>query len=311
MNDFEMTEAIRRLLPELGGQMAEAARYLVSHPEDVAVHSMRELARRADVPPVNLVRIAQRLGLPGYSDLRQRYINDILRGGARPPSAATRNVESARAILATARAGNGHLAFAESFFAAEQEVLKSAQTGLTEAKLARTAQILGTAPKIFVVGRRTAYPAAFTLAYALRKARPNVRILDDTAGAPESELEEAAPQDVMVAFTFAPFSRLTDSLARRAAAAGATIIGIADSQAAPLHDLTDGLFFTVPSRSRAFPESAGGAIAIANLFAAIAVAQLGEVAQKRIRSNERFLVNSGEYLLVSSRSRSRRRRTEA
>jgi DNA-binding MurR/RpiR family transcriptional regulator len=298
MDESETTEALRMLMPELAGQMAEAARYLVAHPKDIAVCSMRELARRAEVPPVTLVRLAQRLGLSGYSGLRRRYVETILRGGQHADHATTRNAESARAIVAAARAGTGLLAFAEAFFAAEHEVLRRALAGLNERSLGLAAELLATAPRVFVVARRTPFPAAFTLVYALRKARRGVMLLDDAGGAPEAALEDATAGDVLVAISFAPFSRVTDALARRAAASGTRIIAISDTTAAPLRELAGELFFVAPTLSRAFPESAGGAVATANLLAALTVARLGDAAQRRIRENERHLVDSGEYLLA-------------
>ncbi|WP_301587647.1 MurR/RpiR family transcriptional regulator [Sabulicella glaciei] len=283
--------------------MAEAARYLLAHPQDVAVHSMRTLARRAEVPPVTLVRLAQRLGLPGYNDLRQTFVERVLRHGAAAQVAVTRNEQSARAIAAAAQAGTGALAFAESFLAAEHDVLRRAFAGLTEAALDQAATVLAGAPRVFVAARRTSFPAAFTLAYALRKARPGVVLLDDAGGAPEGPLEDAQAGDAFVAFTFAPFSRVTDTLARRAATAGGRLIVVTDIDAAPLRELAGDLFFVAPTLSRAFPESALGALTLANLLAALAVAKLGGEAQKRIRLNERRLVDAGEYLLAGRPTR--------
>lgn len=303
MNEAETFQALRSLLPELAGPMAAAARYLLAHPEDVAVHSMRMVARRAEVPPVTLVRLAQRLGLPGYGELRQGFVERVLRNGAAAQVAATRNVESARAIAADA--GTGAMTFAESFLAAELDVLRRAFAGLTEAALDRAATVLATAPRVFVAARRTPFPAAFTLAYALRKARPGVCLLDDSGGAPEGALEDAAPEDVFVALTFAPFSRVTDALARRASGAGARIVVISDTDEAPLRDLAGELFFVAPTLSRAFPESTGGALALANLLAALTVAKLGQAAQERIRLNERRLVDTGEYLMATGPARKR------
>lgn len=304
MEEPQIAEALQRLLADASGPAAKAARYLLAHPEDVAVHSMRALARRAEVPPVTLVRLAQRLGLTGYGELRQRFVDKVLRSGAVAQLAATRNVDSARAIAA-ARAGEGALAFAEAFFVAEHEVLRRAFSGLTEARLAQSAHLLAHAPRVFVAARRTPFPAAFTLAYALRKARPNVTLLDDAGGAPEAALEDVASGDAFIAFTFAPFSRVTDTLARRAADAGAQLLVVSDVDAAPLRELAGPNFYVAPTFSRAFPESAGGALAIANLLAALAVAALGEAAQKRIRLNERRLVETGEYLLTGKGPRRR------
>ncbi len=283
--------------------MASAANYVLSHPNDVAVYSMRELARQARVPPVTFVRLAQRLGFPGFGEMRETYIDATLKQAGSAGHAIRRNIKSARAILVETGAEDGLMAFARAFFSAEAEILRLAVDALAEQPLARVTDILATAPRVFVMGRRTTYPPAFILAYALRKARRGVILLDDAAGAPEGALEDAGPGDAFVGFTFAPFSRSTDRLARRAASAEAHIIGVSDSLAAPLRDLAGDLFFLAPAQSQAFPESSGGAIALANLFAALTIAKLGDQAYKRIASNEEFVVSSGEYMQPARRPR--------
>ena len=47
-------------------QLQTAARYMLDRPDDVALLSMREQARRAGVPPATMTRLAKRLGLEGY-----------------------------------------------------------------------------------------------------------------------------------------------------------------------------------------------------------------------------------------------------
>lgn len=295
MESDETSAALNALLPELGAQMAGAARHVLAHPEDVAVFSMRELARRAGVPPVTMVRLAQRLGLPGYAELRRRYVDGVRAGRLFGP-AANRNADAARDIAATAARTAGALGFAGEFFAAEQEILRRALSRLEEAALEEAATLLAGARRVQVVGRRTTHPAAFALAYALRKARPDVFLADDTAGAPESFLEDVTAGDVLVAVTFAPYSRMTQNLAGAAAQAGARIIGITDAPSAPLAQLAGRLLFVTPTTSRAFPESAVGALAMGNLLVALTVAKLGAPARQRIRANERRIVAAGEYL---------------
>ncbi|UCI31909.1 MurR/RpiR family transcriptional regulator [Mesorhizobium sp. B4-1-4] len=303
MDKADIHSALLSLASEVGGHMAVAANYLVARPDDVAVHSMRDIAKYADVPPVTLVRLAQRLGLQGYGELRQRYIDAILEETGQGSHAARRNVESARAIVASTKGEHGVADFAAAFFKAESVLLQRASADLSAEKLSRVAELLANAPKAFVVGRRTCFPPAVTLAYALRKARPNVILLDDFSGAPEAQLDDVAAGDVLLAFTFAPFSRVTDMLVRKAVKSGAILIAVSDSAAAPLQNLTEGLLFLTPTISRAFPESAAGATALANLFAALTVAKLGGVAHERIRNNEEFLVGSGEYLRARVRTR--------
>ena len=51
-------------------QFQAGARYLVDHPDDVAVSSMRSIATRARVQSAALVRLAQQLGFAGWPELK-------------------------------------------------------------------------------------------------------------------------------------------------------------------------------------------------------------------------------------------------
>jgi len=58
-------EVIARLLAdfdELPGQLQLCARYLIDHPHEVGLQSMRTLAANAEVQPNSFVRLARHLG---------------------------------------------------------------------------------------------------------------------------------------------------------------------------------------------------------------------------------------------------------
>src|SRR5258708_12564090 len=57
----------------LSPQLQEAARWVIDHPADVALLSLREQARRAGIAPATLTRLAQRRGLRGYDCVRKPY----------------------------------------------------------------------------------------------------------------------------------------------------------------------------------------------------------------------------------------------
>src|SRR5260370_28043380 len=64
-------------------QLQTAARYMLDRPDDVALLSMREQARRAGVPPATMTRLAQRLGLEGYDQVRELYARAVRAGALR------------------------------------------------------------------------------------------------------------------------------------------------------------------------------------------------------------------------------------
>ena len=78
-----MTELQDRLIARfdtMPPQMQIAARHLIDHPQDIALMSMRDLARRAGVSPATMTRLAQFLGAEGYEDLRREQADTIRRG---------------------------------------------------------------------------------------------------------------------------------------------------------------------------------------------------------------------------------------
>lgn len=307
MTRTELIEKLKVICVELSGQMVDAAHYVINNADEIPFYTMREIARRANVQPVSLVRLAQRLGLAGYSDLRQLFIDTTPERHQRDRQSLHRNEASARTLINEMGKSSGLKAFVDTFFATEQAVVAQARAHLSEERLESAVALLAHAPKVFVIGRRTAFTPAYTLSYTLQKARPNVVLLDTPGGSPEGALDDARPGDVLVAVTFAPFNRLVHRLTEKASLAGAQVIAITDSFAAPISKFAGPLHFVAQSSGRAFPESALGAIAIANILAALTISTLGETAQRRVRDNENFLVNSGEYLLSSSIMNPRRR----
>ncbi|HSS86697.1 MAG TPA: SIS domain-containing protein, partial [Reyranella sp.] len=61
-------------------QLQTAARYMLDRPDDVALLSMREQARRAGVPAATMTRLAKRLGLEGYDQVRELYAGAVRAG---------------------------------------------------------------------------------------------------------------------------------------------------------------------------------------------------------------------------------------
>jgi DNA-binding MurR/RpiR family transcriptional regulator len=300
---FDVIEDIRAICFELTGQSVEAANYLISNPEEVAFSSMREIARRANVPPVSLVRLAQKLGLSGYSELKDRFIKSIQDPQSRVLSDEMRNVESARALLKGSRSKNSSTeSFIQDFFLAEAQVLHETHNHLTAAQATEAATLLATAKRVFVCAKRTAFPAAFLMKHLLLKARPDVIFMDGVGGAPESSLEDITAQDVVVCFTFSPFNKTVHSFAKHASDIGAKVIAVTDSFSAPIGEYAKSLHITVASSSKTFLESSVGAIAVAQLLCALTVNKLGYKAQERIRRNETYLVRSGEYLPTGKRA---------
>src|SRR5215216_3966818 len=72
-NDIQA--AIVARFDDLSPQLKKAARYLVDNPNEVAISPLRQLAANAGVKPSTLVRVANAIGLPNFSQRRAPFRN--------------------------------------------------------------------------------------------------------------------------------------------------------------------------------------------------------------------------------------------
>lgn len=81
MKQADLMAKLKTLYEQLPRQERLAAGFVLDHPQEVAVMSMREQSRIADVPPSTMTRLAKRLGFGGYDELRDVFIATIRRQG--------------------------------------------------------------------------------------------------------------------------------------------------------------------------------------------------------------------------------------
>jgi DNA-binding MurR/RpiR family transcriptional regulator len=277
---------LRQLMPETRGPTADAIQFLIVHQDEIPFRSMRELAKRAEVPPVTLVRLAQSLGFKGFEDFRGVFVSAKINDQGRNQGRA--------AELVSLGEKEGALGFAVEFAEREFEVQRATIAGLKEVELRAAVQAIVEAERVFVIGRRPFFAVAYSLYYSLRKVKPDTQLLDSGGG---SGLEFGAMRgkDVVVAFSTYPYSRVTLGVAQNASKRGARIIAITDSENAPIALVADHVFLTTV-RSYAFPDSIAGAYLIGNLLVALAVSTLGSEALEQIQRNEDDIRESGEYV---------------
>jgi DNA-binding MurR/RpiR family transcriptional regulator len=82
MDKGPLSDTIITAFDGLSSQLQTAARYIVDHPRDVALLSMREQARQAGVQPATMTRLAKQLGFDGYDAIRERYAEALREGDA-------------------------------------------------------------------------------------------------------------------------------------------------------------------------------------------------------------------------------------
>jgi len=210
-SDFpDLLQRVQDDYVRLPAQAQLVARWLVEHPDDVALLSAREQARSLGVAPATLTRFAKHFGFAGYDALRgvsQRRLR------ARAGAFAT----GARRMVARRKA-SGATGLAEGVFDAISANIDTLRSNAALTNLQKAAQLLSRGRRIYVLGSRSSYPVAYHFYYIASFGGAPVKLVDGAGGIGVDALRGAGAGDVMLAVSVAPYTRATVEAAAHAAA---------------------------------------------------------------------------------------------
>ncbi len=268
-------------------QLQTAARYMLDRPDDVALLSMREQARRAGVPPATMTRLAKRLGLDGYDSVRELYAGAVRAGTLGFAGKAGVQVE-AQALL-----GERALA-AEIAKTLSRQIAALAEPAALDG-LAEAATRLHEARRVYCLGLRSCHAAAWHFHYMLSLLGDKTVMLDDAGGTGLDAIRDAGPQDVLLAASVEPYARATIEGARYAASRGVPVVALTDSQLSPLSQIAANAIL-VATESPSFFHTMTPLLAVAEILAALVAGRDGAKALAALEHTEAQLSAFGVHL---------------
>ncbi|MGG7564573.1 MurR/RpiR family transcriptional regulator [Rhodovulum sp. DZ06] len=282
----ETIEELRRALAEIarGGspRLASLALWALDSPEEIAFQSVRGLAELSGANPNTVFRLARAMGFAGYDECRQAFQRAI-----RPDAGIYRErVERLQ--------NEDHGALLSAAHAAALRNVDDLYAPENLERIARAAEILRGARKVYCVGVRSCHALAHYLAYTGRMAFPGFEPASSHPGGIADLLVGCGPDDVVIPMTFRLYSTETvraHALARRR---GAKVIAITDSYASPVAEGAEIVFTPMMEGPQMLP-SLAPAFALAEILVAEMAAGSAE-AGERISTHERRLLEHGAYL---------------
>jgi DNA-binding MurR/RpiR family transcriptional regulator len=223
-----LVSRLREQGDRLPPRLRQVAEHMLAHTEDVAFQTTAQIALKAGVQPSTLVRFAQAMGYPGFSDLQQ-----VFRARLRRESGDHR---ARLAALRGGAAGEGGMARAllEGFIRASHASLETLQQQADPARLEAASALLAQADTIFLLGARRMFPVVSYLAYAFGKLGIRAVLVDQVGGMGAEQAAMARPGDAMIAISFSPYTPLIVETARQVHRAGVPVLAITDHALSPL-----------------------------------------------------------------------------
>ncbi|WP_413206348.1 MurR/RpiR family transcriptional regulator [Rhodospirillum sp. A1_3_36] len=267
----------------LGSGARRAAAWLLDHPEDVALLSMRRLAEAAGVPPATMTRLARALGWSGFDALRAPFLARLREKAGEGDGAFTAGFQ---ATAAREKTGEGDAA--RAVVRAELMALSTLAVTEAEAAVAQAAEEILAARRVFCLGVRASHAPAYVFHYGYQLMRENAVLVEGGGATFMDGLRGIGPGDVLLAVSERPYARLTVMARDHALAQGAKVVALTDSIRSPLAAGAAALVI-LPIGGGTFFPGLGPALCVVQMLLAHLAARGGEDALTRIKASERQL----------------------
>ncbi|HSQ76226.1 MAG TPA: MurR/RpiR family transcriptional regulator [Bacteroidota bacterium] len=216
--------AIQARRSTLTSTQGRIAAYLLEQTQEIALISVHELAARLHTGPASIVRVVRKLGYPSFAAMKTELREDI--------RAMTSPLVQFRSTL-----DHGlEPGLAEFRHIAEQEVrnIDSTITLLNEKAFAKAVRLLVGAQHIYTIGIGISAHLAGMVSFILHRIGLKSDVVPHTGLRLSEHLVTLGKGDVLVAFSFPPYSEQTIEAAEMAKAQGVTVIGFTNRQLAPI-----------------------------------------------------------------------------
>jgi DNA-binding MurR/RpiR family transcriptional regulator len=219
-------ELITKNYSNLTKGQKKVATYILRNPEEVAFLTSKKLGKNAGVSEATVIRLADALGISGFSE-----IQNILQSWLKRKLAPSEKLESTRI-------GRRTDIYEEIFENSVREILK-AREGIPPSQFEEVVDALDRARRVFVVGLRRSHSIAFLLYYNLSRIRDGITLVDPAYGLRYDKILEIGDPDVFVAISFFRYARETMEITKFAREKEAHIVAITDNPVSPVGQLAD------------------------------------------------------------------------
>lgn len=228
-NNAEQLQAeIAERYDELSDRLQRFARYVIDHPNEIAINTIATIAEHADVQPSVLIRFAKTFDYTGFSEMQKVFKQSLIE---RSPSYS----ERIKHFWVQKENSNQHSSteVLREFASASRISLEYLETIAAE-KLNQAVALLKQARIIQLIGQRRAFPVASYLLYALSHSNRPSHLLDGSGGMLKEQLNLISADDVMLAISFYPYAKETLTAVDQAVLNQTKVIAITDSLLSPI-----------------------------------------------------------------------------
>jgi DNA-binding MurR/RpiR family transcriptional regulator len=248
----DLLQRMEREMDSFSKGQRQIATYIINHYEKSAYMTASKLGAAVNVSESTVVRFAIELGFAGYPEF-QRAMQNIIRNRLK----SFQRIEVTNHLI-----GGGDVL--EKVLTSDVDKIKHTLDTIDREAFDGAVDQLIAAKNIYVFGVRSSFALATTLSYSLRMVFDNVHLIQSTSGSEVFEqMLGIGPDDVLIAISFPRYSKRVVNAVEFAHRAGADVVALTDSAAAPIAAYANQLL-TAQSDMASFMDSLVAPLSIIN-----------------------------------------------
>jgi DNA-binding MurR/RpiR family transcriptional regulator len=279
---FDLPELILAKYEALPGNQRKVADFFLLRPRDVPFLSIMEIERQSGASKATIVRLAKNLGFSGFLELRARLLERV-QSQIREPD-----------LFPVAPASPGEETLT---MVAQQDIRNINQTvsHMDRKAFDEVVRMIVRASHVYTAGLGISSLMAQTLAYSLSLVAVKSTALIHDCETFVEQLPFMTPSDLLIAFSFPPYSRETVEVVEAAAARRTRVVGITDRLTAPIsfHCVK---VLPIRSQNRLFTNSFSAISVVINALATDVALHNRAKAMKALKEIEGLLQKNGHYV---------------
>ena len=273
----------------LSPRLRSAAEFVTAHPDEVATHTLRQVAKAANLTPPTLSRLARALDFGSYEELREICRKELKRRNRSLADKAEALLKLSTDSDAPERSGI-MISQAKSAVSNIQHLMQT----IDLEKLREAADRLAAARRVVLIGSSSTFAMMNYFARMGQMVFDNWTVAGVDGALWSHEIASLDSRDAVFVVSLNPYADICIRAAELSRKSGADVIAITDGVQSPLAPLATHCFMVETESPQFFPSHVATLVFIEGIMGMI-VRRDGDRAAARIRSTERVGRQLGEY----------------
>jgi DNA-binding MurR/RpiR family transcriptional regulator len=265
-------------------EVKKAARYVMDHPAEIPLYSIRNIAIKADVNPSTMVRLIKLLNFSRYEEFKSIY-----------KTAASKLPVSNFTLHAEQLLNQSGNQFFGEHEAVAYKAMANAFNDKTYEGIDLTTSHILKAQRVYILGMRGSFSMAFYLHYVLHFMLPEAHLIRGQEGMLLSEISHITNKDVVLVFGASPLSQETTNALDKIKSKKPVVIVATDEYTSSASTHAD-IVIALGNETLNFMPSLLPYIAFSELLVSRLIAKGGKKMLVRIREFEEELAKMNAYV---------------